>query len=127
MIILKNGDVLDYTSDFDLFFKKMIEGIITSSRSEAETAGTGETEDHDAYQERFLKNIMDNCIYVTHQVFELQKENPEFSKFIVTGFLFNSIIMSLPLHGKGQAGDQAEDEEADDDDSDADDDGKIVH
>jgi hypothetical protein len=39
---------------------------------------------------------MDNCIYVTHQLFTLYQDNEKLTKFIVTGFIFNSIMMSLP-------------------------------
>lgn len=46
-------------------------------------------------KELFLQEIMDNCIYVTHQLFTLYNTNEKFTKFIMTGFIFNSIILSL--------------------------------
>ena len=47
---------------------------------------------------------MDNCIFITHQLFEIAKENEEFSRFMVTAFLFNSIILTLPeLDSRGSS------------------------
>jgi len=51
---------------------------------------------------------MDNCIYVTHQLFEIAKDNEALSKFMVTGFLFNSVVLSL-----SQMPDKDEEEEGD--------------
>ncbi len=39
--------------------------------------------------------IMDNCIYVTHQVFELFKKDENAGKLLATGFLFNFVILLL--------------------------------
>ena len=56
--------------------------------------------------ELFLKELMDNCIYVTHQFFDMAKTQEEFSRFMVTGFIFNSIICSLNvLEGESEADD----------------------
>ena len=94
MIKLKNGLVVPYNKDFDVFFKSLLETMVIESRKSASAAGpaAGLTEN-----ERFLKELMDNCILVTHQLFEIAKEREEFSRFIVTGFIFNSIIYSLPM------------------------------
>ena len=40
--------------------------------------------------------MMDNSIYVTHQIFDIYKENPNMAKFMMTGFIFNSVVLNLP-------------------------------
>lgn len=95
MIKLKNGFEVAYNKDFDLFFKDLLKAIIAQSHGDAVTAFPSRKK-VETLNDIFLREIMDNCIYVTHQLFELHKENEEFSKFIVTGFLFNGIILSLP-------------------------------
>jgi hypothetical protein len=92
VIQLKNGYTVEHNNDFDQFFKNLMEGIVTVSRDELANQDLAREE----YNEQFLKQVMDNCIYVTHQIFEMQKENEELSRFMVTGFIFNSIIMTLP-------------------------------
>lgn len=95
MIRLKNGFEVKYNEDFDLFFRNLLESIIKQSKKTVESHFN-----IDSYSESlndlFLKELMDNCIYVTHQLFEIAKTYEEFSKFMITGFLFNSIIMSMP-------------------------------
>ena len=62
--------------------------------------------------EVFYKEVMDNCIYVTHQLFELSRENEAMAKFMVTGFLFNSVVLSLSHledRDDGEAGDGGSD------------------
>ncbi len=94
MITLKNGLVVPYNKDFDVFFRSLLETIVVESRKSASATGpvAGLSEN-----EKFLKEVMDNCIFVTHQLFEIAKEREEFSRFIVTGFIFNGIVYSLPL------------------------------
>jgi hypothetical protein len=93
MIKLKNGLVVPYNKDFDEFYKDLMEAIVRESRRAASSSKAG---DETSTREKFLKELMDNCIYVTHQLFEIAKEREDFSRFIVTGFIFNSIICSLP-------------------------------
>ncbi len=95
MIKLKNGHVVTYQKDFDAFFQDLLESMVRESRRSA--AGQGQPPDDQTANERFLKELMDNCIYVTHQLFDLAREKEEFSRFMVTGFIFNSIICSLPV------------------------------
>ena len=100
MIKLKNGHEIEYNKDFDIFFKELLESIISESHGSAEKRQSNDTAGSDSFNEVFLQELMDNCIFVTHQLFELAKKNDEFSKFMVTGFIFNSIIMSLPTFEK---------------------------
>ena len=93
MIKLKNGHVVPFNKDFDVFFQDLLESILRESRQSAAHAGpppAGQSQN-----ELFLKELMDNCIYVTHQLFDMAKTQEEFSRFMVTGFIFNSIICSL--------------------------------
>ncbi|HOT47145.1 MAG TPA: hypothetical protein PLM53_16510 [Spirochaetota bacterium] len=95
MIKLKNGHVVTYQKDFDAFFQDLLESMVRESRRSA--AGQGKQTEDQTGNELFLKELMDNCIYVTHQLFDLAREKEEFSRFMVTGFIFNSIICSLPV------------------------------
>ncbi|MFC1670513.1 hypothetical protein ACFL20_08975 [Spirochaetota bacterium] len=102
MIKLKNGIEIDYNSDFDVFFKDLLKTIIKESRNSSNDKLTDKTpvdsneEEYIKFKnEILLKEIMDNCIYVTHQLFEISKENKDLSKFMVTGFIFNSIILTI--------------------------------
>jgi hypothetical protein len=95
MIKLKNGHVVTYQKDFDAFFQDLLESMVRESRRAA--AEHGQPPDEQLKNELFLKELMDNCIYVTHQLFNLAKEKEDFSRFMVTGFIFNSIICSLPV------------------------------
>lgn len=92
MIRLKNGHEIGYQDDFDVFFKDLLRAIISESRRAASAADAG----GDSPQDLYLREIMDNCIFVTHQLFELAKTNQDFARFMVTGFIFNSVIMSQP-------------------------------
>ena len=95
MIKLTSGAEVKYNEDFDKFFQSLLEAIIVESKKAAMTTGRT-SEDQSSEKERFLQKIMDNCIYVTHQLFTLYADNEKFSKFIITGFIFNSIMLSLP-------------------------------
>ena len=94
MIKLKNGFTVPFNQDFDEFYQNLMESIIRESQKSALSQPSS---DPSAAHEAFLKEIMDNCIYVTHQLFEIAKEREDFSRFIITGFLFNSIICSLQV------------------------------
>ncbi|MBN2161270.1 MAG: hypothetical protein JW807_17920 [Spirochaetes bacterium] len=115
MIRLKNGYVVAYNKDFDVFFQDLLESIVRESRRSAESVRS--SDDGLSPNELFLKELMDNCIYVTHQLFDMAKTREEFSRFMVTGFIFNSILCSLPvLEGASEGGDEQEagDESEDD-------------
>jgi hypothetical protein len=109
MIKLKNGHVISYNKDFDVFFQDLLESIVRESRQSAALAGpppAGQSQN-----ELFLKELMDNCIYVTHQLFDMAKTQEEFSRFMVTGFIFNSIICSLNvLDGESESDDESGEE-----------------
>jgi hypothetical protein len=109
MIKLKNGHVISYNKDFDVFFQDLLESIVRESRQSAALAGPPPA--GQSRNELFLKELMDNCIYVTHQLFDMAKTQEEFSRFMVTGFIFNSIICSLNvLEGESEADDGSKDE-----------------
>jgi len=95
MIKLINGFEIKYTEDFDKFFQNLLEAIIHQSKKASILKKSGAKESK-SEKDLFLQEIMDNCIYVTHQLFTLYSSNEKFTKFIMTGFIFNSIIMSLP-------------------------------
>jgi hypothetical protein len=128
LITLKNGHRVEYNSDFDQFFRDLLEAIIQESKMELMRETELSPED---YNEAFLKEIMDNCIYVVHQLFEIRKENEEMSRFIITGFMFNSIIMTLPFITSESDKEEAQnDEQADRGDNvsdEEDDDSTTVH
>ena len=94
MIKLKNGQKIEYNKDLDLFFKDLLETIIKESRNAIEK-NNAKNEQQETINEMFLKELMDNCIFVTHQLFEMAKINEELSKFMVTGFIFNSIMLTI--------------------------------
>jgi len=94
MIKLINGFELKYTEDFDKFFQNLLEAIIRESK-QASILKKSVTDSTKSERDLFLQEIMDNCIYVTHQLFTLYSTNEKFTKFIITGFIFNSIILSL--------------------------------
>ena len=94
MIKLINGFEVKYMEDFDKFFQNLLEAIISESKQSSilKKSSPDETKTE---RDLFLQEIMDNCIYVTHQLFTLHSTNEKFTKFIITGFIFNSIILSL--------------------------------
>ncbi|HRX16456.1 MAG TPA: hypothetical protein P5123_09085 [Spirochaetota bacterium] len=95
MIKLKSGKIIEVEQDFDQFFQTIMTEIINESVTTAQNAGD-KVKEQDAFNKVLLKEIMDNSIFVTHQIFELAKVNKNLSKFLVTGFLFNSIVLSVP-------------------------------
>jgi len=90
MIKLKTGIEIPYNQEFDKFFQSLLDAIIQESYREAK-----QEKKDDGFNELVLKEVMDNCIYVTHQLFEIAKDNESLSKFMVTGFLFNSVVLGL--------------------------------
>jgi len=94
MIKLKSGVTIPYNKDFDFFFKNLLDGIIDESRKIVDNSATPE-DTMEGLNEVFLKEMMDNCIFVTHQLFELAREYEEMSKFMVSGFIFNSLLLVI--------------------------------
>jgi hypothetical protein len=93
MIKLKSGTEVGYDENFDRFFQKILSSIIAEA---IEMVRDGEALDQDGFNRALAKEIMDNSIFVTHQIFDISSVNPNLSRFLVTGFLFNSIILSIP-------------------------------
>lgn len=94
MIKLKSGKIIDFDPDPDKMFKALMSQIIDDSYEASNFSPQSNPEtDKDAV---LMKEIMDQCIYITHQLFEISKLNKDLAKFIVTGFLFNSIVLSIP-------------------------------
>lgn len=94
MIKLINGFVVEYSDDFDRFFQNLLEAVINVSRQSA-IKKKSQKEETRTERDIFLQEIMDNCIFITHQLFTLYKDNEKFTKFIITGFIFNSVIIAL--------------------------------
>jgi len=94
MIKLINGFEVEYSDDFDRFFQNLLEAVIRVSRLSAIKKKAIKDESR-SERDIFLQEIMDNCIFITHQLFTLYKENEKFTKFIITGFIFNSVIIAL--------------------------------
>jgi len=114
MIKLKNGFEVKHNKDFDQFFKNLLSAMITESQIDAEniysTMNKATAPEGDASpNEFFLKMLMDNCIYVTHQLFDIAKTNEDMSKFMVTGFIFNSILLSIPQDSEKKTGENEND------------------
>ena len=98
MITLKNGIEIQYNEDFDVFFQVLLEKVVIESRKEAEKQYNRNDSDS-SFKEIFLKELMDNAIYISHQLFDISKKNRKFAEFVMTGFLFNSIIISMAQSG----------------------------
>jgi len=94
MIKLIDGFEIKYTEDFDKFFQNLLEAIIYQSK-QASILKKSNPEEKKTEKDLFLQEIMDNCIFVTHQLLTIYTDNEKFTKFIITGFIFNSIILSL--------------------------------
>jgi hypothetical protein len=95
MIKLKNGKIVEFDQDFDQFFQLLMSEIISESMKTVSNDFKPAQGKND-YNRLLLKEIMDNSIYITHQIFELSELNANLSRFLVTGFLFNSIVLSIP-------------------------------
>lgn len=99
MIKLKNGYEVPYNRDIDAFLNALARSII---RESIHSPLTSRDASRDAGNESQLREIMDNCIYVTHQVFELFKKDENAGKLLATGFLFNFVILLLQtMEGSG--------------------------
>ncbi|MDY6968406.1 MAG: hypothetical protein SVR08_07115 [Spirochaetota bacterium] len=93
MIKLKNGFEVDYNEDFDIFFKNLIESIIYESQKGI--VKLRKEEKDKTTNELLIQEIMDNSIFVSHQIIEMSKVNEKLSKFIVAGSIFNCILLSF--------------------------------
>jgi hypothetical protein len=94
MIKLKSGLTIEQEKNLDTFFQKIFDAIIADSKSIVNDSLKG-SEPNENLNELYLQEIMNTCITITHQLFEMQKESPEISKFIISGFIFNGILMSI--------------------------------
>jgi len=74
MIKLINGFEVEYSDDFDRFFQNLLEAVIRVSRLSAVKKKAIKDESR-SERDIFLQEIMDNCIFITHQLFTLYKEN----------------------------------------------------
>lgn len=99
MIKLVNGFEIKYDEDFDVFFQKLLEGLISESKKVSKEKFALKPEEK-SENDLFLQEIMDNCIYVTHQLFTIYKDNEKMTKFIITGFLFNSVVLIATQNNK---------------------------
>jgi hypothetical protein len=113
MIKLINGYEIKYNDDFDRFFQNLLEAIITESKRMSIIKSTDQ-KNTASERDIFLQEIMDNSIYVTQQLFQIYRDNEKLTKFIITGFIFNSVIMALP----GNNGTEMMSTEQDDEDKD---------
>lgn len=113
MIRLKNGSEVKYNEDFDVFFQNLLKAMIRESRRAVDKAHPS-SEDSEMLNDIFLRELMDNSIYVTHQLFEIAREKEELARFMVTGFIFNSLLLTISMMNDTSA-------------IDMDDDGNILH
>lgn len=102
MIKLKTGREVEYTQDFDVFFQNLLAAIIAESRRAA-SAVPREGKAESAGDEAVLHEIMDNSIYIAHQIMEINKRDENLARFLVTGCLFNCAVLTLPHVSKNPA------------------------
>lgn len=94
MILLKSGKSLPYNDDFDVFFRDLMDAVINEALMAVHESEEKKTSS-DNQQQLLLKEIMDNCILVSHQLLQISKENENLSKFIITGSLFQCAVMTF--------------------------------
>ncbi len=104
MIRLKNGEEIEYREDFDAFFHSMIISIIKLSLRSA-SSDMSQGEDGSAFNNHLLREIMDNCIYITRQIQNMGKENESLQSLLITGCLFHCAVASLAKLGSFADGD----------------------
>ena len=109
MIRLKNGFEVKYSEDFDLFFQNLLKAIIRESRKEIEKKNPS-LQDGESLNDLFLRELMDNSIYVTHQLFEIARDREDLARFMVTGFIFNSLLLTISMMTDPSSADFEEDE-----------------
>lgn len=91
MIRLKNGVEIVYDKDIDAFFSSLVQTILKESIRAVYPSS--ETALDEKRNELILKEIMDNCIFITHQIYEIARTDEKLSKFLTTGFLFNYVML----------------------------------
>ncbi|HNR87076.1 MAG TPA: hypothetical protein PKM65_01895 [Spirochaetota bacterium] len=95
MIKLKTGREVQYNQNFDLFFQSLLAAVIQESRRVAAAQRTDAPEPA-SNDEAVLREIMDNSIYIAHQIMELKERDENLARFLVTGCLFNCAVLTLP-------------------------------
>ena len=100
MIRLKSGTTVKHEKNLDAFFQKIIDAIITDSKKTVNDNVTDFellelNENLENLNELYFREMMDNCIIITNQLFEIQKKFPKISKFIISGFIFNAILIAI--------------------------------
>ena len=96
MIKLKSGKTIEYNEDYDVFFQTLMKEIIAESIATADVKFNSEKNKEEDINKLVFKEMMDNSIFITHQLFEIATHNQQLVKFLVTGFLFNNLALSLP-------------------------------
>ena len=101
MIKLKSGKKIDIEENLDNFFQILLTEIIKESYNNLNLIKNNNSVNKNYNmlendEQILLKEIMDQSIYITHQLFDLYSVNKDIAKFITTGFLFNSIVLSIP-------------------------------
>ncbi len=104
MIKLKSGKKIEFQNNLDQFFQILLTEIIeeayaniTYLKNKIDPVSESEIKKQNMDDDQLLlKEIMDQSIFVTHQLFDLYSVNKDLAKFLVTGFLFNSIVLSIP-------------------------------
>ncbi|MBN1500895.1 MAG: hypothetical protein JW982_12100 [Spirochaetes bacterium] len=101
MIKLKSGKKIEFENNLDQFFQILLTEIIEEAYNNIsfiknKVSGSAPEKPEMDDEQLLLKEIMDQSIFVTHQLFDLYMVNKDLAKFLVTGFLFNSIVLSIP-------------------------------
>jgi hypothetical protein len=105
MIKLKNGFEVAYDSDIDVFVNNLARALVRESLKSAAVSAADAPDGNG--EDAVLREVMDNCIFVTHQIFELGRQNEKLSKFLISAFLFNySVVLFKRLEGGGPSGRQ---------------------
>jgi hypothetical protein len=110
MITLKNGDTVPYNENFDDFFRELVNSVIKASLRQA-SADMKAGEDGNAFNEHLLRQIMDNSIFIVHQIEQLAKKDENLSRLLVTGCLFNCVVLNLKEIGGSFKEDTSEDDD----------------
>ena len=113
MIKLKTGFEVEYNRDFDVFFQNLIRSIISESRRVQNESMKNKGDsvidiDRNPFDEKLLKEIMDNSIFVAHQILEIFKNDENLSKFLITGCLFNCAVLTMSHREKSNDEDRDE-------------------
>ena len=110
MIKLKNGKEIHYNQDFDEFFRELLETVIFESKNTIDIQKSAE-KNVDLLNEAFLKELMDNCIYITRQLFDMGDDMKDLARFMVSGFIFNSLLLLIQTNTLIENEDMIEDQD----------------